>query len=114
MLFYKKEGDTSAQYHFTCPATGIVDAPHFPVDATAPGAAIYETLKVDRIEADGIANGLPYIVFGDPSLDQVLYIKADKKGAAGKNPVGAGSFETADQRTLNALLAQIYDGLPSF
>lgn len=109
LLHYQADDETAKGYHFTCPAKSAVDAAHFPSRAT--DAAVFAQYDIEPIESDGIAGGLPYVVFGDPDFGRMLYMKADAKVIAGENPVGRGSFRLADQRALNAFVQQVYADL---
>lgn len=100
--YYQAEGETEPKFHLTCAKADTTDADHFPKAAT--DAAIFASLGVSAIAADGIPGTLPYILFGDPDFDDVLYLKADAAAPRGTNPLDQGSFVPADQRSLNALL----------
>jgi hypothetical protein len=63
----------------------------------------------DAIAADGLASGFPVLAFKDPTWSGLLLL--DPEGKPGS--ADASTFETADQRTLNLVLARMLGGLLS-
>ncbi len=109
---YQDAGESSPQPHLTCGDLPIVDQAHFPAAATAEAAPAYAALQVDAIAADGVASGLPYIAFADPSFGGLLEVRADLQVPAGENPIPGTALVSPDRRALNALIVTIVAQLP--
>lgn len=91
----------------------IVDSDHFPDGDHEQYAAVYQSLAAEGlvlpIAADGIPSKLPYIPFGDASLNGLLYVNPcspdfSEPGIPAYMPSETGCFSRADVRSLNAVL----------
>jgi hypothetical protein len=101
---------------FLCPEEGDVsgapDAAYEPVDAYHFYDPAFTAASIEPIERDGIASALPVIAFADPTFAGMLFL--DPSEVVDASPMPAAGVVPADNRSLNAWIAQLFDQFISF